>query len=105
MVTEIYYLNNAPALLTTEQHLLKKRQYVLFCVIFYIEFKVYYGIFAKLFLSSAWSFVEVTEYCTEALAEVQYSVSSTKLKADGIKISLQKFHNIPYYISFISVAR
>ena len=32
------------------------------------------------------------------LAEVQYSGTSRKLNADGKKIGLQKYHNIPYYL-------
>ena len=47
--------------------------------------KVYHGIFVKLFFFISLHFVEVTENCTEALADVQYSVSSTTLKADGKK--------------------
>ena len=35
-----------------------------------------------------WSFVEVTEYSTKVLAEVEYSVTSTKLKIDHQKYAL-----------------
>ena len=62
-----------------------------------MSYGILWNFYKLIFLPSAFTFVEETEYCISARA-------STKLQADDKK-KLQRCHDIPYYISFISIAR